>query len=290
MKNQRNKAVFFQAALVAVATLVATFQVGAAPPGDTPRGNAVGHTGNMGNSAMGNPAQHPRFRPVNPDFSGYSQPFSALGEPKNVIVKVRENGDLTKSYLIRSRYHNNTEQVRVDGVMTVPPLIARYDFVQVDQAGNVTYVNVYTETPATEDYLNYSAENADLDLSSFEKIILDDTWSESWNCNGGGAVSTCDWIGSISGTPVQNNYWVSVYSPLGAGTINGIAFNDLRGETNTYTSDTRYRVRAKGIGEVLRQDSFRPQVLVYYRVNGATGGSLEGTPFASGALLDGVLF
>lgn len=285
MKIQGNKALLLKAALIAIAGIVGSFQVGAAPPGDTPRGNAVGHFGNADN-----PKQHPVFGRTSPDFSGYSQPFSALGEPKNVIVQVRANGNLTKSYTIRSRYQNNTEQVIINGVPTVPPLIARYDFVRVDTDGKVTYIETYAETPATEDYLNYSAEYAVLDPVTLDKTIVDDTWSESWNCNGGGAISTCSWIGSVSGTPVQNNIWVSVYSLLGAGTINGIAFSELRGETNTYTSDTRYRVRAKGIGEVLRQDSGRPRVAIYYRVNGATGGSLEGTPFAPGAPLAGVLF
>ena len=224
------------------------------------------------------------------DFSGYGQTFSALGEPKNVIVQVRENSDLTKAYLIRSRYHNNSEQVSVDGVLTTPSLIAHYDWVNVDAAGTVTSISTYIEAPQTENYLVFTIEDATLDINTFAKTINEDNRREDWNCTGGGSIATCNWTSSVSGTLTTRDNWVSTYTSLGLGTINGIAFDDLRAEINTYTTGVRNRVRAKGIGEVLRQDENQPRVAIYYQADGGTGGSLAGTPFESGGALDGVLF
>lgn len=76
-------------------------------------------------------------------------------------------------------------------------------------------------------------------------------------------------------------------------TFNGMTFPDVRMESYTGTS-SQFRMRAKGIGEIYRRSrgtSVSTNVIFYYRVNGATGGSLVGTPFEPGVgPLDGLFF
>ncbi len=225
------------------------------------------------------------------DFSGFSQPFAALGDPKNVIVLVRENGDFTKTYSIRSRYHNNTEQVSVDGVLMTPSLIAHYDVVTVDANGVVTDIRTYIEVPETESYTVFTTEMATLDINTHVKTVTTDNQSEDQICTGGGAISTCNWTISTSGTPTYRSNSVLTFTLLGEGTVSGMTFDSLRSELSTYLTEMRNIVRAKGIGEVLRQNpGTPPRVAIYYYANGETDGSLDGTPFATGGELEGVLF
>jgi len=75
---------------------------------------------------------------------------------------------------------------------------------------------------------------------------------------------------------------------LGPGSINSIQLSNLREEHRT---GGQLRIRAKGIGEVFWiYSSGAVRQVVYYRVNGATGGSLIYTAFAPGAVLDGIFF
>ena len=57
----------------------------------------------------------------------------------------------------------------------------------------------------------------------------------------------------------------------------------------------RMRIRASGIGEIFRSlkdenGDYIERSIIYYRVDGDTGGSLAGTPFDEGQPLDGVFF
>ena len=68
-------------------------------------------------------------------------------------------------------------------------------------------------------------------------------------------------------------------------------FNGLIRQDNVYSDSVRTEVSAKGIGWVIR--IYSNNVVwraIYYRVNGATDGSLAGTPFGTGELLDGKFF
>jgi hypothetical protein len=226
------------------------------------------------------------------DFSGYGTPFSAIGAPVNVVVFRIDNGDGSFNYSIRSRYENDSDVISVQGSPITPLLIANYGSVFVDGNGDITNIDQYIEAPQTQNYLDFTVEEKSLDPANPASTpsLVSDNIREVWTCSGGGAIDTCavdTRVGSVSDSSDTPIY---VYEPLGPGTINGMSFPDLRGENGTYSSGLRYRVRAKGIGTVLTLSSGRPSVAIYYRVNGATGGSLAGTPFEAGQPMDGIWF
>jgi hypothetical protein len=69
-----------------------------------------------------------------------------------------------------------------------------------------------------------------------------------------------------------------------------MTFNDLRLESYTGPNST-FRIRAKGVGMVFSESSDgTDDLIIYYRADGVTGGSLAGTPFDTGQLLDGLFF
>ena len=71
-------------------------------------------------------------------------------------------------------------------------------------------------------------------------------------------------------------------------------FPEVRVEVTPHNG--RVRIRAKGIGPVFQSQPDRADFeLIYYRVNGVTEGSLDGTPFEPGGTLpngtlDGLFF
>ena len=95
---------------------------------------------------------------------------------------------------------------------------------------------------------------------------------------------------SATGEHVRSYAWSSIRGLSGPVTVNGMTFDDVRLEQNIASNNLR--VRAKGIGEVLRvaNNGSWERRLIFYRANGVEGGDLTGTPFAPGALLDGLFF
>jgi len=232
-------------------------------------------------------------------FSGYWSGFSALGSPKNVVVLESLYSDGSKLYSIRSQYHNSTETVSVNGSPIVAPLIAKYFWISVDATGVVTYIGGESEAPATTDYLDYTIEAFSYDITGTIKTIElagdglpDDRRSQDSEWLGGGSIGHLKVIETTTGIGQTDAFHaLRAYTHLGAGTINGIQFPDLRGSNRMWSQGHEYRVYAKGIGMVFRiRYDTRANVVIYYQANGNTGGSLAGTPFAPGAVLDGKLF
>lgn len=226
------------------------------------------------------------------DYSGYTMPFTADGYPKNVIVLKIINSDGSTIYILRSAYLNSTEQISIDGILTTVPIIFRWSGVEVDTSSNITGIMTEIEAPSNESFEGLTnRESSYYDPATLVKTLGFDTSSYIQTCNGGGAIKTCKRENRTSG--VFNNYRENnrIYDLLGPGTINGLAFADLRRETRYGGNFAEERIYAKGIGLVARFYRTRPSnQVIYYRVNGQTGGSLAGTPFASGELLDGLFF
>lgn len=226
---------------------------------------------------------------ANPNFGGYGLPFSADGAPKNVIVssQVLPGGEV--SYSVRSRYATSTEQISIDGVPTQRPFIANYASVLTDSLGNFISAGNYIEAPDTEDYINFNVEESTYD-SAANKTVVADTVRELWPCSAAGGVLTClvAVTENSTGNITDHYTWSYARTLLDSVTVNGMTFNDVRVEQ--MLSSNFSRVRAKGIGEVLRMTNNGDRGVIYYRVNGATGGSLAGTPFDAGQPFDGVFF
>ena len=226
------------------------------------------------------------------DLTGYGLPFSELGNPINVVVLKRDNGNGTFSYSVRTRYANDTDQISVQGSLITPPWIANSGSVDVDSGGTIISIKQYIEAPMTSNYLDYTVEDKNLDPANPANTLSlnSDNIREIWSCSGDGAVSTCSVESRIDDVYNTSFTPVNVYTPLGAGTINGMPFANLRGSNSSYVRFPQYRVRAKGIGTVIDIGLGRPLIAIYYRVNGATGGSLIGTPFEPGQPMDGIWF
>lgn len=229
---------------------------------------------------------------ANPNLGGYSMSFSGDGEPKNAVVSswVDENGWTT--YWVRSRYATSVEQISINGVLTQRPFIANYTYVQVDDVGNLDYVSNFIEAPDTANYVVYNTEESQYDPGSLAKTVIDDTLKEDWNLCTYGQTTIClpEVSLSATGEHVRTYNWSSIRGVAGPLTVNGMTFADVRLETNI-GSNHYARARAQGIGEVLRvRDDGREQRVIFYRANGVTGGSLDGTPFAPGQPLDGLFF
>ena len=228
------------------------------------------------------------------NFSGYGVPFSTDGASKNVIVLKSTNLDGSISYRVRSRYHNSTELVKVNDVDTTPPLIANYVDVDVDLSGNLTSIYNHIDTPETINYVAYNIEKSSYDISSILKTVTSSDERELWKCHSaaGGSVQMClpETVNSSDNSFISRYPWTYTQAIGGPITINEMTFDDVRIEA--YIHNGRTRVRAKGIGLVYQQDAngAPEQNIIFYRNETTQGGSLVGTPFASGAALDGVFF
>ena len=227
------------------------------------------------------------------DFTtGYGMPFSADGSAKNVSISRRLNPDGTTTYSIRSRYANSSEQISVQGVLTTRPFIANYGSVTVDSGGSITSISNYIEAPLTSDYEDYVVEQSSFDTTTLAKTITADTGSELWNCGTTvGAIQVCNVDVKVNDSSTREFETVRVMELLGAGEVDGLAFTDMRGSQRTYDGSSWYEVRAKDIGRVLRLNRDRsPDKVIFYRVGGSTDGSLAGTPFDTGQLLENFLY
>lgn len=230
---------------------------------------------------------------ANPNLGGYSMGFSANGAQKNAVVLVQTDefsGDIL--YYVRSRYATSTEQISINGVLTQRPLIANYAFVRTDSLGKLIEVSNYIEAPDTEDYVVYNVEETEYDPVNLNKSVVNDTLFEDWSLCDYGQTTICLPEVSLSSTGehVRTYAWSSIRGVSGPLTVNGMTFADVRLEQNISADNAR--VRAKGIGEVLRvaNNGSWERRAIFYRANGVSGGSLAGTPFALGQPLANVFF
>ena len=226
------------------------------------------------------------------DFSGYGTPFAADGAAKNVVLLAQNLGGGATRYYVRSAYANSTETISVNGGAQVVPFIFNYAVANTDSGGNLTSITNYIEAPDTAAYQNFFVEQSTYDPVSIVKTVTADTLRESWLCGGSGSnVRSCVSSVTLSASgDFANSYSFTSARALADGpfTVNGMTFDDVR--MREIVNRGIFRVEAKGIGEVLRVVSGNVRRLVYYRVNGSTGGSLAGTPFEAGQPLDGVFF
>ena len=227
-----------------------------------------------------------------PNFGGYSMAFAADGAPKNVVVSSQTDENGWTEYFVRSRYATSVEQISINGVLTQRPFIANYAYAQTNDLGTLVRVTNYIEAPDTDNYVVFNVETSEYDLGTQSKIVTDDTLREDWNLCTYGITTICipEVSLSLNGEHVRRYSWSSIRSLSGPITVNGMTFDDVRLEQNI--SSDNARVRAQGIGEILRvaNDGSWQRRVIFYRANGVTGGSLAGTPFDAGQPLDGLFF
>jgi hypothetical protein len=226
-----------------------------------------------------------------PDFSGYGVSFSADGAAKNVIVLRKDLGAGDTEYKIRSRYTNSSEQISIDGVLTVRPFIANSITVITNSSGDVTFIHNSIDAPDTANYEAYNIEGSSYDVSTLEKTVTDDTNREVYTCRGSTAALICTGYGTLNAS--GNFSYIYTFSAIralgGPYTFNGMTFNDVRMESYSGPS-SKARIRAKGIGIVFEDSDSGQHIIIYYQANGSSGGSLAGTPFDTGQPLDGLFF
>jgi hypothetical protein len=244
------------------------------------------------------------------DFSSYGLDFSAIGAPKNVVLLDSDDVNGGVNFLLRVAFENNSEQVSIDGVLTISRWVWKVIRVSVDSLGVITNVSSNIETHDTDSPYNgaygnnggsYSARYTYIsyDPSSLAPTVTDDKLTEQFFCGDTGEPSTlvCHGIGYLTGDPNPSYIydWALSQSLFGSYTTpNNLTFNEVRFET--YSSTERFRIRAKGVGLIFEQTTDGAGVqtnkhLFYFRSDGISGGDLSGTPFEPGVgLLDGLFF
>jgi hypothetical protein len=228
------------------------------------------------------------------NFSGYSPGFSADGDTKNAVVLSQDLGGGNTRYQVISYYENSTETIQIDGFQVVRPYMVNSVDVNTDSTGTLVSLCNYIEAPDTIDFINYNLEESYYDLSGLPeitKIVFSDNLRESWVC-GGGAAQICEGTDTLNSTgAIQFSYFGSRIQALRDSiTVNGMTFNDVKLRTRVGSNNHRTRVYAKGIGKIKEVRDFGTRQIIYYYANGATEGSLSGTPFDSGQPLEGVFF
>jgi len=259
--------------IVSLIGLLAVSQIAYSAPG--------GGGGGGGNTAPGKPGD---------EFSGYGSGFSPIGSPKNVTITSWPSEYGGTNYSLRIFFASSTEMVSIDGGSTQRPFFGVYPFVETDYYGNVIGISNFIETPDTEDYIIYNIEESYYDLPSLTKIVTSDYLRETFVCEGGG-IQICQYTDTLTDdiTFQSNGFRTQVRAISGPFTVNGMTFNDVRVE-NRQGPNSRTRIRAKGIGEVYRNTGGTPRKLIYYRANGVSEGTLNGTPFDYDKLLFGFFF
>ena len=173
---------------------------------------------------------------ITPDYSGYLLPFSAIVDPKNVVVLKQTNSDGSGNYIVRSAYANSTEQIRINGMMTTRPFIFNYVDAAVDTNGVLTSLSNYLEAPLTSAWLDIVQEESTYNISSGAKTVTADTRSELYVCSAISVISACDITEKTNGVQTGFVQALQVFTLLGSGTIGSMTFSDLRGEHKLYNT------------------------------------------------------
>jgi len=237
----------------------------------------------------------------NSDYQGFSMPFSAPGQDRNFIV-LRDNegvdgdGYIETGYYLRMRYENSDgESISVNGVEQVFPYLVVYVNVFVsEETGSVTQVSAFIDGMDDPNYHSWSGVNI-----YYDPITLDPTPS-----TGRGSQYVDTYYGEGPTRAISRQWTIyddnfsqiiselhSRHYTLSSGyQANGIDFGDtpIRIE---HRSEGGSRIRVQGIGTVERFDKGLPgRKVIYYNVNGQTGGDLSGTPFESGSAIRDLFF
>ena len=238
--------------------------------------------------------------PVFPDFSGFNMPFSADGAPKNVVVIEKNLFGGGMEYAVFTRFANSTEQVSIDGVLTIRPFFSSEAFIETDSGNNLIAIESEIETPDTLSFANFNIEESEYDTATLVKTVTADsvrTIASSISNLG----STVTWhetlVLSIDGSFVENFIWSAIQTTSGAFTVNGMTFPEIMIQVENYrefgSTVSENVVFAKGVGPIAAaqsNDFENNHLVIYYRIGGVANGSLVGTPFDTGQPLDGLFF
>ncbi len=228
--------------------------------------------------------------PIN--YSSFVMPFSTSGQPRNFVVLRRDNDNGTTTYSIRLRYENGAnETLTINGTDRAFSYFAAYGSVTVDQGGNIISVSKGIDGTDDTSYTIYAHSSTTYDPTTLTPIVDPNprTFETIDNFTGEGALrnviqttTTHDETGSTTRTAIVSRIYT-----IGTGyEANGINFGQTPFRVE-HRSRGSSRIRIQGIGtvETFGSGTFSttPNRVVYYSVNGQTGGSLAGTPYQIGS-------
>lgn len=234
------------------------------------------------------------------EFSGtYTLPFSssgALADRNVLILKYEESSNI--DYRLRIRFNNSEGfTISTNGTPTVYDYIGMYIYVHVDSGGNITSITSYIhglDEPYGGPSWTAFTETSSYNPSDLSQTITNDTekyyrrylssYRQSLPLH---FIETTMLSADDSVLGGSSNALLS--SLLGESIeLNGMTFSDVR--VDTYYKSDSFNLQAKDIGRILASSSSATYTIIYYRVNGTSGGNLTGTPFASGGDLEGLFF
>jgi len=236
------------------------------------------------------------------EFSGFTMPFAASGQPHNIIVQRRNNDDGTFSYRVRTRYENtDSETVSINGVDTVFNYLAGYGTVNTLSDGStITSLNKTVEAMNNTNYINFSRSSISYDPSDLSPTLSSISSERTWTFLGQGAIKhLIKEIVQYDSAVESNSSELELRTyTLGTGyQANGIDFGTTpfrveHRQPGNSSSTGLSRLRIQGVGEVERfgSGSSPSYKVIYYSVDGQSGGSLSGTPFESGSAVNNLLF
>jgi hypothetical protein len=227
-------------------------------------------------------------------YQGFSTPFSAAGEPRNVVVYKSEDSSGVATYSMRMRYANSDgAAIAINGIERVFNYLAVYGSISQDVGGTIS-VGKYIEGMDDPVYTQYSGLGLTYDPASLipsvysSSDIVDRVYDN-------GAVrmlvrNKADYLGGVE--VVKGSVFLYEHRILSSGyEVNGISFGNtpiLIEKRDPGSS--RIKVQGIGVVEVIPTTFGPSREVIYYHVDGQTGGSLVGTPLEEGTNLHTLFF
>lgn len=228
------------------------------------------------------------------DYQGFTMPFSASGQARNFIVLRQDTDDSSggATYYLRMRYENSdAESISVNGVEQVFPYLAVYGSVEVyGDTDSIPYIIKSIDGMDDPSYQSWSGSTTSYDPTTFVPTHVTSSQTVDTYYDEGSTRSIARQRTTYDGFP-QNTSELNLrrYTLSSGYQANGIDFGDtpIRIE---YRSEGGSRIRVQGIGAVELFGPVPAKKVIYYNVNGQTGGDLSGTPFESGSTIRDLFF
>jgi hypothetical protein len=237
----------------------------------------------------------------------YDLPFSTSGALSNrnvLVLKYLNPSDNSIQYRCYTNFYNSEGfTISTNAVPSVYDYISMYIDVNVDSGGNITSITKIAfgmDTPFGSSYtmfLEVLAYNPN-DLSQIiYSADTDKYYVKKLNTPRQSVPHLRFTKHMLSADDTVQRVYPSayLYSFLGESIeLNGMSFSDVVMRVELGNSDYNYNFNlyAKDIGLIQSYNSGTDtsKEIIYYRVNGTSGGNLIGTPFASGGDLAGLFF
>ena len=220
-------------------------------------------------------------------FDNFRDPFSPQDAPRNVLVLRQDYNDGRTTYRIRMRYFNsNSETVQINGLDTVFSYLAVYGNIGYDATGGLLFVNKLVDGMDDPLYERYSTNRVFFNIGDLSQPPFPDERScstiDTYSANDSVRTIVRQMLNYDNGFETQDDRLLVRLHSLSSGyhgaEMNGIFFAEDVAVKHEQRPEGGSRIRIRDVGTVeIFFDGNPSAKLVYYDVDGRTGGSLNGT-------------